>query len=300
MKLLLIDVSNLFFRAFFAFPQALRTPDGQPCNAVYGCASIVFNLIASEQPTHIFAAQDLPGKTWRHDALPTYKSGRPPMPDDLRVQLPQVFDLFRDGFGVPLLAQEGFEADDMLASAATQFASVADEILILSADQDLLQLVDDNIFVLAPRHGSAGHAKLDAAAVHAKLGVSPAQVPDYKALAGDSSDKLVGVPGIGPKGAVALLNEFATLDGIFANTDKVKGKKGELLREHEELSRSTRKLADLHCDLQLGCTLDDGRIDKLPDGLMEFLNGISTRNLQRRARTVFGASEITDNQLGMF
>jgi len=298
-KILLIDVSNLFFRAFYAFPDHFTNKDGKQCNAVYGVASIVFNLMLSERPSHIFAARDLRGPTWRHKKLTEYKAGRPPMPEELSAQLPAVFAFFEEALDVPLLGFDNYEADDVLATLANKWQQESEEILVLSADQDLLQLIEDNIFVLQPQHGKKGNLKLNSDGVINKLGVSPKQVPDYKGLAGDSSDRLVGVPGIGPKGASELLREYQTLENILANAAQIKGEKGELLQQYHQQAIDTKHLATLHYELPLEVELKQGECQTLPSNLMPFLDHISSRRLQRQAEQIWRSAP-AEEQLALF
>ena len=265
---------------------------------------MVFNLIEKHQPTHLFAAQDLPGPTWRHQVYERYKADRPPMPNELRYQLPFVFDFFDKGLDIPLLSKESFEADDIICTLAEHYRQQSDtEVLILSADQDLFQLAGENVTILYPKNKET--AEMGAAEVEEKLGVPPSMVADYKGIAGDNSDKLTGVPGIGPKGAVELLKHFGSLEACLERVDEVKGKKAELLREHGETARHIKKLATLHHDLELEgfCEQRSHIMQKgLPSELLSFLEGISSRRLQQRAEKIFGTSRKMqqEKQVSMF
>lgn len=301
---LLIDVSNLFFRSFFAVPQSFMTPDGQPCNAVYGVASIVLGLVEELEPQALYAARDIKGGTIRHTKLDSYKEGRPEMPDLLRGQLPMIFEFFDQGMGVPLLGLEGYEADDIIATLATRLKDDY-QVYILSADRDLLQLAQESITILIPK--GKENLRVDPRGVMEMLGVRPEQVPDYKALAGDSSDKLVGVPGIGPKGATQLLQKYDTLAQIImaAAANEIPGRMGSLINEHRDSALLCYELAHLHTDLHVKDEiLEAGKIgDGMPDGLEEFLAKISSRRLIRRAQKAFGSHEqivVADGQGSMF
>lgn len=302
-KVLLIDVSNLFFRAFFAFPSTLRSPEGKPINAVYGVISILFSLLESEKPTHLFAAQDLKGGTFRHDEIEGYKAGRPEMPEDLREQLPLIFRFFTDGIQLPLLSKESFEADDILATVAEHFRGEKDsEVLILSADQDLLQVVGDNVFVLSPQNGGKPPKKMDREAVIEKVGLPPERVADYKAIAGDSSDRLAGVPGIGPVGAKKILLAHNTLENAIKNVGEISGKPGNLLQEFTDQAILTKRMATLHRDLDIeGFAENAGAIpEEMTKDLEAFLSTISSRNLLTRAKKIFGDIPPPVEQMGMF
>lgn len=303
-KVLLIDVSNLFFRAFYAVPKHFTDRDGNPNNAIYGVISVLFSLLENEKPTHVFAAQDLKGGTFRHEEIEGYKAGRPEMPTDLVSQLPKIFAFFSEAMRIPLLSKETFEADDILATIAEHFRNQREtEVIILSADQDLLQIVGENVFVLSPQNGVGKAAKkMDTNAVYEKLGVFPNRVADYKAIAGDSSDRLAGVPGIGPVGAKKILAEFDTVENAVKNAEKIPGKPGELMRKFKDQALLTKKMATLHRDLEIdGFSEEAGKIPfELTPHLLEFLEKMGSRNLITRAKKIFGDMPPPAEQMGMF
>ena len=292
-KVFLIDVSNLFFRAFYAVPAHFTDKNGDPSNAIYGVASVIFGLLEREKPDFLFAARDLREKTFRHEQIENYKAGRPKMPDELAAQLPKVFAFFSDAIGVPLLSKPSFEADDIIATVAEKFRGRPDfEVGILSADHDLFQLVGENVFVFLPQNGGKIF-KMDAAAVREKMGVPPEKVADFKAIAGDASDKMCGVPGIGPVGARKILAEFGTLENALKNLEKIPGKNGKLLAEHRKNAILTKKMATLHRDLDLDFSENDGKIREMPPKLLDFLEKISSRNLITRAKKCFSTAKST-------
>lgn len=305
-KVLLIDVANLFFRAYHAIPKTFTMPDGTPSNAVYGVILTVLSLLEAEKFTHVFAARDLKGPTLRHESIDGYKAGRPEMPDELSVQLPHIFRLFQDAFAFPLLSKTGYEADDVIATVAEHFRAQPDaEVLILSGDQDLFQLVGDNVQVICPQNGGKLPVKMDAEAVCKRFGVPPTQVADFKAMAGDSSDRLVGVPGIGPMGAKAVLQQFATVEEAIAQAEKIAGRPGELLQKYADQALLTKRMATLHRDLKLEDFSEAaGKIpDTLPKALVAFLNELGSRRLIARAEKVFGTPlppPPPAEQMGMF
>ena len=297
----MIDVSNLFFRTFYAVPRHFTDADGNPSNAIYGVVSVVFGLLENERPTHIFAARDLRGPTFRHQKIEGYKAGRPEMPEDLAVQLPRVFEFFSDALGVPLLAKEGFEADDVLATVAEHFRGREDcEVDILSADQDLFQVVGDNVFIFYPQNGGRAK-KMGVSAVCEKMGVHPEQVADFKAIAGDPSDRLAGIPGIGPVGACRILSAFPSLEAALETPESLEGKIGALLSEHREHALLTKKMATLHRDLTLeNFSERAGEVHQMPPNLLSFLEKISTKNLITRAKRCFAEKNETGEQPAMF
>ncbi len=298
-KVFLIDVSNLFFRAFYAVPPHFTDREGNPSNAIYGVASVIFGILENEKPTHLFAARDLRGPTFRHEEIDGYKAGRPEMPENLVRQLPRVFEFFEKALGVPLLSKESFEADDVLATLAERFRGRPNcEVGILSADQDLFQVVGDNVFLHFPQNGARSR-KMDALAVQEKMGIPPHQVSDYKSIAGDSSDRLSGVPGIGPVGARKILAEWGSLENALENAEKIEGKIGELLQTHREHALLTKRMASLHRDLPLeNFSEEAGRVQGMPPQLIDFLLNISSQNLITRAKKAFSEKKEREAEQG--
>ena len=271
-KLLLLDVSALVFRAYFALPE-LTTTDGKPAGALYGFLSILLKTVRERKPTHIAAAIDLPGKTFRHERYEAYKATRPETPRDLKAQFAPVIEAL-EALGIPVLSAEGFEADDVIATVVRIAESEAPDvpIEIESGDQDLLQLVDDNVTVLAPGKGASDVRVMDTKAVLAKLGVPPNRVIDYKALRGDASDNIPGVRGVGPKTATALLTYAETLEDLIklakhppANAPK------ELVRFADKLVAAQkdifrdRDIVMLRDDAPTDFALSEARIERFPE-----------------------------------
>jgi len=217
-RLLVIDAHSLIHRAYHALPP-LSTPDGQPIQAVYGMARLLLALLR-EGPDYVIAAGDAPGRTFRKELDEAYKAHRAPMPDDLRVQIGEAKELF-ERFGIPLLELSGFEADDVIATVTDRFRGTKGlRIEICSSDSDLLQLVEGKSVVARTlRKGITDTAVLDHDGVIAKFGVTPEQIPDYKALVGDTSDNVPGVRGIGPKTAALLLAEQPGVEELLAHRD---------------------------------------------------------------------------------
>lgn len=263
-KILLLDIPNLFYRSFFAVPKTLTSPQGEPINAVFGVASALITLLENHRPDFVFGFRDRKEKTFRHEKEAAYKAQRPEMPSELVSQLPKIDELFAT-FNIPVISAGGFEADDCIATAAKNFSAASDtEIYIISSDQDLLGLVSDNIFVLRPINGGKTEM-MNREKVKEKTGVFPEQIADLKALAGDTSDNLPGVRGIGKKGAVELLNEFSTLEGIFQNLDRIGGKKREILTAEKEQALHTKALVELHCQVA-ACDVPrtEGTVSRIP------------------------------------
>lgn len=240
-KLLLIDAFSLFYRAFHALP-GFTTSSGQPTGAVFGVASMLLRFLDEEAPDYAAVAFDAPGPTFRHQAYAEYKANRPEMPDDLRAQIPILRELV-EAMGLPVYELAGYEADDVLGTLATQAKHAGKKAVILTGDKDTLQLVGDSVEVLLTRRGITLIDRYDRAMVKEKIGVEPEQIVDWKALVGDPSDNIPGVPGIGPKTAARLLAEFSTVETLLERLDEVKGKNREQLEANKETLQLSKALA---------------------------------------------------------
>jgi DNA polymerase I len=225
-RLVLIDGNAILHRAYHALPP-LTAPDGSVVNAVYGFATMLLRLINDLAPTHVAVAFDRPKPTFRKKLFKGYQAKRPKMDEELVDQIPKVHTLVAS-FGIPIFEQDGFEADDVIGTLAKQSK---DQVIIVTGDKDLLQLVDDDqIFVYMPTKGLSQAKLYDENAVMERMGVTPDKIPDFKALAGDPSDNYPGVAGIGPKTAVALLTKYKTLEAILETKElSVDEKKSALL-----------------------------------------------------------------------
>jgi len=230
-RLLLLDGHSLAYRAFFALPpENFATTTGQPTNAVYGFTSMLINVLRDEQPTHVAVAFDRGEPTFRHEQYVEYKATRKETPADFRSQLSLIFEVL-DVLGIQRLSVPGYEADDLIATLATQ-AEDSMDVLIVTGDRDVLQLVTDHVTVLYTMRGISEMARFTPEAVEAKYGLTPAQYPDFAALRGDPSDNLPGIPGVGEKTATRWIGEFGSLAALVDRVDEVKGKAGDALRAH--------------------------------------------------------------------
>ena len=250
--LYLVDGHAIAYRAYFAMTAGQdtsrwTTPEGEPTAGTYGFASILLRLLENSHPDYLAIAFDI-GKTFRNDLYPAYKGTRAKMPDDLRVQITRIQEMV-DTLGVPRLEVEGYEADDVLGSTAKQMAARGCKVKIITGDRDLLQLVDENIIVSLPGSKLSDSKDYTPQMVKDFLGVTPEQVVDYKALVGDPSDNYPGIPGIGPKTAVTLLETYGTLDNIYANTDKLKGAVKTKIENNRESAYLSQNLARIRTDL---------------------------------------------------
>ncbi len=230
-RLLLLDGHSLAYRAFFALPaENFATTTGQPTNAVYGFTSMLINVLRDEEPTHVAVAFDRGEPTFRHERYVEYKATRKETPADFRSQLSLIFEVL-DVLGIQRMSVPGYEADDLIATLATQ-ADENMDVLIVTGDRDVLQLVTDQITVLYTMRGISELARFTPAAVEAKYGLTPAQYPDFAALRGDPSDNLPGIPGVGEKTATKWIAEYGSLAALVDRVDEVKGRAGDALREH--------------------------------------------------------------------
>jgi len=256
-EIILIDGSSFLFRAYHALGSqgGLSTRDGQPTHAVFGVANMLKSLIKECQPEHIAMVMDAKGKTFRHEMYAEYKANRPPMPDDLRVQLTYLLKLI-PAMGLPLVSIEGVEADDVIGTLSKQAVEKGFHVMIVSSDKDLAQLVNDKVIMVDTMKKS----RLDEAGVLEKFGVRPDQIIEYLALMGDASDNIPGVPKVGPKTAVKWLNQFGSLDELVRRADEVGGKVGESLRDNLESLTISRTLATIKCDVDTGLEFDQLQI----------------------------------------
>jgi DNA polymerase-1 len=249
--LLLVDGSSYLYRAFHALP-ALTNSKGVPTGAVYGIVNMLKRVLAERDPDYVAVVFDAKGRTFRDDLYAEYKATRPPMPDELRVQVQPIRDLV-DALGIPLLEVGGVEADDVIGTLARQASTAGVRTIMSTSDKDMAQLVDDQVTMVNTMDGGA----LDADGVEAKFGVPPARIVDYLALIGDTSDNVPGVPKVGPKTAAKWLREFGSLDAVVARAGEIKGKVGESLREHLEQIPRSRDLVTIRCDVDLDVGVQD-------------------------------------------
>ena len=254
--LLLLDGMSLAFRAYFALPPDLATTTGIVTNAVHGFASMLVNLVRDHQPSGLAVAFDLPGDTFRDDVVDDYKAGRAETPNDL---LPQ-FDMIRALLGVlaiPVVDAVGYEADDVIATLATEARDRGQTVIIVTGDRDAYQLVEDPfIRVLYNRRGVSDYVLYDEAGIQERTGVTPEKYPLLASLRGDPSDNLPGVPGVGEKTAAKLVNEYGDLDSLYAHLDALSPKLRENLAAHLERVRMNAEVIPLIRDVPLVTTID--------------------------------------------
>jgi DNA polymerase-1 len=250
-RLLLLDGHSLAYRAFFALPvENFSTTTGQPTNAVYGFTSMLINVLRDEQPTHMAVTFDISKSTFRHDTYADYKAGRAQTPDDFKGQVSLVRDVL-EALRVPVVCAEGFEADDVIATLATQAAADGMDVLIVTGDRDAFQLVSDRVTVLYNSRGVSDMRRMTPEAVEEKYGLTPAQYPEFAALRGDPSDNLPGIPGLGEKTATKLIQQYGDVTHLIDHVDEVKGKVGDNLRAGIANVVRNRQLTELVRDVPL-------------------------------------------------
>ena len=254
-RLLLIDSNSLIYRGYFAIPP-LTTTKGELSNATFGFASILLKAIEELRPQHMAAAFDLPQKTFRHEADETYKATRKPMPDELRPQVERCKELL-DRFSVPIYALPGYEADDVIGALARQADAAGLEAIIVSGDLDPLQLVTPNVKLFTTRLGFQNTVVYDEAKIDERYGLKPSQMIDFKALKGDTTDNIPGVPGVGEKTAAKLIAEHGSLEGVYEDLTRFTPKLRESLAVHKDQVFKSRMMATIVTDLPV--TLDTER-----------------------------------------
>ncbi len=249
--LFLIDGSSYIHRAYHALPP-LTTREGFPTNAILGVATMLLKVIREQAPSHVAMVMDAPGPTFRDEIYSEYKATRPPMPEDLRLQLPRVDEVV-SAFRVATVRQEGVEADDLIAAMVRRFSGEADRVVIVSSDKDLMALVSDRVVML----DTLKDRWIGVPEVTERFGVAPERIPDVLALMGDSSDNIPGVPGVGPKTASRLVAQYGSLDEVMARRGQIRGKTGEALSKAQEAVALSRRLVALKDDVPLDLSMED-------------------------------------------
>lgn len=250
-RLILVDGSSFIFRAYHALPP-LTSPKGMTTNAILGVSNMLRKLIADYHTDYIAVVFDAPGKTFRNDLFEAYKAHRPPMPDDLRVQIEPLHNLVRL-MGLPLIMEPGVEADDVMGALARQAVEQGFEVIISTGDKDMAQLVNEHIIL----ENTMSNSRLDVQGVIEKFGVRPDQIVDYLALMGDSVDNIPGVPKVGPKTAAKWLEQYGTLENLMASADAIGGKIGENLRSSLAQLPISKQLTTIKCELELAFGVGD-------------------------------------------
>jgi DNA polymerase-1 len=293
MRVYLIDGYSLLYRAFYALPQSISTSGGLPTNALYGFTSMVLKLLDSEEEVGLGVVWDGGMPKFRVEIFPEYKAQRTSMPEELRVQLDHLDEIL-DAMNIPAVRAEGFEADDALATMSRQVPDGV-QLMIVTGDQDAMQLVDGKVKVLRTTRGVSETKEYGREEVIEEYGVTPEQIPDYKALVGDPSDNIPGVRGIGPKSAANLLREFGSVEEVYENLDKVSAKGTRTkLEEGRESAFVSLELARMRFDAPVEFDPDALRFEGVTPQTREILRRYEFRSLEPRfaALPVLGGEEL--------
>ncbi|MDA9236136.1 DNA polymerase I [Amylibacter sp.] len=296
----LIDGSGFIFRAYHALPPLTRKSDDLPVGAVSGFCNMLFKIIedqkGSNAPTHLVVVFDAKGKTFRSDIYPEYKMNRPPAPEDLIPQFPLTRDATR-AFGLACIEQEGFEADDIMATLAVQAREAGGHVTIVSSDKDLMQLVGNGVEM----YDAMKNKRIGPEQVEEKFGVAPNRVIDVQSLAGDSVDNVPGAPGIGVKTAALLINEYGDLDSLLERASEIKQpKRRETLIDNADQIRTSRDLVTLKTDMEMDCDFDDFQVQAPnPEVVLKFLAEMEFRTMSARIANKLGVSapEISSDRI---
>ena len=284
-KLILIDGNAILHRAYHALPP-LTTKRGEPINAVYGFISMLLRVIQDLKPTHIVVAFDRKEPTFRHKEYKQYQAHRPETDKNLISQ----FDKARrviDAFGIPFYDKAGFEADDVIGTLVKQAEKKLDEIIIVTGDKDILQLVTEKTKVYLPVRGLSDAKLMETEDVVEKMGVRPDQVDDYKALVGDPSDNYPGVPGVGPKTATKLLAEYETVENVYKNIDKIQERVAKKLKEGKDLAIVSQKLATIVTNVPVKLDIEKSRKWKINSkNVLDLFAEYGFKTLTKRANKV--------------
>ena len=290
-ELFLIDGNSLVYRAFFALPESIATSRGFPTNAIFGFASMLVKLLTEFGPKPTLVAWDA-GMSGRLETYEEYKAGRRERPDLLKEQWPHFHPLV-DAFGYTNVRVEGFEADDVIATLSREAHEQGIDVMIVTGDRDLFQLVEDGVRVMATGRGITDTTVYDTQAVLDRYGIPPELVPDFVGLKGDTSDNIPGVPGIGEKTATQLLQEYGDLEGVLSSIDSISGaKRKENLTEHAEDARISKQLATAQREIEVGVNLEEC-IAREPDRskLREVFREFELRAPLERLEEALGSDE---------
>ena len=283
-KVLLLDGHSLAYRAFYALPESLVTSSGQVTNAVYGFTAMLIKLLADERPQGVVVCFDKGAPQFRLDRYPEYKAGRVAMPDLFKQQLPLIREVL-ESLRVPMVELEGYEADDLLATLTRHAREEGCEVIVVTGDRDILQLVRDGVLVIMTRRGISDVIRYDAPTVLERYGVAPEQWLDFVALKGEASDNLPGVPGVGDKTAAQLINKYRDIEQVIAHADELTPKLREAIKSHAEQVRINKELGRLLNDVHLD--LDPGKLRLEPwddEAVRKLFHSLEFRSLHERLK----------------
>ncbi|UPA22178.1 hypothetical protein K8942_03905 [Candidatus Peribacteria bacterium] len=272
------------YRAYWAIPRTLSTPQGEQVNTVFGMASMLLHILKKEEPTHLLVCFDAGEETFRHEENETYKDGRAETPDDFYSQIPRVMQLV-DAMGIKHISNKRYEADDLLCTYAKAGEEKGMKVTIVTGDRDAFQLATDKVHIAIPHSGYLNAEYLGPKEIEAKYGIRPDQVPAYKGLVGDASDNLPGVKGIGPKTAAELLQKYQTLEAVYENLAEIRPAVRAKLEADKEQAFFCQHMALLICDIPLAASFEEIRVQGLSaDPILAFFKLVNFTMLTRRFR----------------
>lgn len=290
--LLLIDGNAIMHRAYHALPP-FKSADGTPTNVVYGYLSMLNKVVADFKPDYLISCFDTPKKTFRNKLFKKYQSQRPKIDDDFIMQIPLVKQAL-DTAGIERMEKDGFEADDLIGTITRIFETNKFRVIILTGDKDIFQLITDNVFVAAPQLGLANIKIFDKSEVEKKLDVTPNQIVEYKALAGDPSDNYPGASGIGPKTASKLIHQFRTVENIYKNIEGVESEKvKEILKKEKDNVFISKKLATIMTDVDMDLNIEKLKFRGFNKKLIDFLTQYQMNTLTKR---IFSIKEVEKSE----
>lgn len=297
--LVIIDGHHLMYRAYWAIPRTMKTSKGEQVNIAFGMASMFLQILKTEQPDSVLFCFDADEDTFRHTEYAEYKAGRSETPEDFYPQVPHALRLI-DAFGVKSVSGMKLEADDFACGYAKAAEKAGQRVTIVSGDRDLLQLATENVKIAVPHKGYQAAEYLGPGEILKKYGVTPAQIPSYKGLVGDSSDNLPGVHGIGPKAAEALLQQYGSLKAIYEHLSEIKPGWKSKLEAGKEQGFFCERMATLHCDFALPIPLADLELTDIPvgpilDAFSSFEFSLVTKRFLAMLATPYGAAHFVGN-----
>jgi DNA polymerase-1 len=310
-RLVLIDGHAILHRAFHALPP-MKNSAGQPTNAVYGFVAILLRVIEELKPTHMAVVFDMPGGTFRNEVYKEYQSQRPAMDMDLRPQVKSVHEVV-EALQIPIFESDGYEADDLIGTLASKTKQI-DEVIIVTGDRDLLQLVNKKVKLFMPVKGLSEAKIYDAEAAKERMGVMPDKIVDLKALMGDPSDNYPGVDGIGPKTAISLLTQFGSVERIYKHLKDIKNQNlAAKLEKGRDSAFISQKLAQVVLDAPVKLDLETAKLpeDFLTEKVIETFGKFEFRTLLKRLTKLNGKDveeapkkevkkKIPEEQMGLF
>jgi DNA polymerase-1 len=292
-KLVLVDGNAMIHRAFHAVPEDLSTSVGEPVNATFGFVSMLMKALLEEKPDYIAMTFDRPVPTFRHEQFVAYKAHRPALPDNMRPQFGRIRQVVQS-FGIPIYEKDGYEADDVIGTLAVQARQQGVDTIIYTGDMDTLQLINDAVIVKVAKKGISEVTEYNEDAVIARYGLPPSKLPDYKGLVGDKSDNIPGVPGIGEKTAMRLINEYGSLEGILAHIKELKSKDQKLLADMAEQARMSKHLATIVLDVPVQLDLEACRLMRVDsEKVLTLFRELEFRSLVEKVLALFQQLGIT-------